>query len=300
MRLVFVGECMVELAPDGDRLRRGFAGDTFNMAWYARRLCPGDWAVDYVTAIGTDAISDEMAAFIAASGIGTAHVQRREDRTVGLYLISLSDGERSFSYWRGQSAARLLAADRTALDRAFAGADIVCLSGITVAVLEDPGRDTLAAALADYRAGGGSVVFDPNIRPRLWHDAATMRAVLTRFAGLSDVVLASFEDEASHFGDADPAATVARYRATGAPCVVVKDGANPIHATEVGRDTTVSPDPVRTVVDSTAAGDSFNAAYLVGLLSGADMSARLTAGAALSRRVIQQRGALSDAAVDGM
>lgn len=296
MRLVFVGECMVELAPAGEMLRRSFAGDTFNMAWYVRRLCPSDWAVDYVTAIGSDPISDEMAEFMASAGVGTAHVQRRDDRTVGLYLISLANGERSFSYWRGQSAARLLAEDRVRLDRAFAGADIVCVSGITVAILEGDGRDVLAAALRAYREAGGHVVFDPNIRTRLWSDAAEMRAALTRFAGLSDTVLASFEDEATHFGDADPQTTVARCLAAGASCVVVKDGANPIHAIETGQETVVRPEPLDTVTDSTAAGDSFNAAYLVRLLAGDDMAARLEAGAAVSRRVIQERGALSEKA----
>jgi len=297
MRLVFAGECMVELAPEGDALRRGFAGDTFNMAWYARRLCPAGWTVDYVSAIGSDAISGEMADFMAASGIGTDHVQRRDDRTVGLYLISLADGERSFSYWRGQSAARLLAEDRARLERAFAAADLVCLSGITVAILEGAGRDVLAEALGVYREGGGHVVFDPNIRPRLWAGADEMRGEITRFAGLSDTVLASFEDEAAHFGDATPEATRARYLAGGAPCVVVKDGGNPIHAIEDGVETVMRPEPVETVTDSTAAGDSFNAAYIVRLLSDDAMAARLEAGCALSRRVIQERGALSERAV---
>ncbi len=95
MRMVFVGECMVELAPEAGLYRRGFAGDTFNMAWYARKLAPL-WQVDYLSAIGTDAVSDEMAAFIAAAGIGTTHLARKASRSVGLYMISLHNGERSF------------------------------------------------------------------------------------------------------------------------------------------------------------------------------------------------------------
>ncbi|MGY9048981.1 MAG: sugar kinase, partial [Rhodobacterales bacterium] len=192
MRLVFVGECMVEIAPDGAAFRKGFAGDTFNMAWYARHLCPRDWSVDFVSAIGQDAISDELAGFMTAAGVGTRHVQRHADRTVGLYMISLKDGERSFSYWRSQSAARRMAEDGAKLEEAFDGADLVCLSGITLAVLEGAGRDTLAAALTKFRAAGGQVAFDPNIRPRLWATMDEMREVVMRFAGLSDIVLASF------------------------------------------------------------------------------------------------------------
>ena len=91
-------------------------------------------------------------------------------------------------------------------------------------------RTTLAAALHDLRKAGGRIAFDPNIRPRLWANPRDMRDTITRFAGLSDVVLASFDDEAGHFGDADPQATVARYVAAGAGGVIVKNGPDPVIA----------------------------------------------------------------------
>ncbi|TKA96061.1 sugar kinase, partial [Cereibacter changlensis] len=111
-RFVALGEAMVEMAPTGEpgTFAMGFAGDTLNTAWYLRRALPG-WSVDYATCIGTDAVSDRMLGFLEDAGIGVGHVARLAERTVGLYLIELRDGERSFSYWRGQSAARLLARD---------------------------------------------------------------------------------------------------------------------------------------------------------------------------------------------
>jgi 2-dehydro-3-deoxygluconokinase len=296
MRMVFIGECMVELAPEGALYRRGFAGDTFNMAWYARRLAP-DWQVDFVSAIGSDAVSDEMAAFIAAAGIGTRHLFRRPERSVGLYMISLQNGERSFSYWRSQSAARLLAEEETALSASFAGADLVTLSGITIAILDAKGRDTLARALQAHRARGGRVAFDPNIRPRLWASAEEMRATITRFAGLSDIPLASFDDEATHFADASPEASLARYRAAGARDVVVKNGAAPMLALINGQSLSYAGPRVETIVDTTAAGDSFNAGFLTRWLAGAAAEAALAAGASLAAKVIQHRGALAPEAL---
>ena len=116
MRIVCIGECMVEMAPDPEgRYVMGFAGDTFNTAWYLRRALPAGWQVDYATAIGDDATSDQMLAFFRAEGIGTSHVQRLPGAGVGLYLITLAGAERSFSYWRSASAARRLAADPAAL-----------------------------------------------------------------------------------------------------------------------------------------------------------------------------------------
>ncbi|MBL3571535.1 sugar kinase, partial [Rhodovulum visakhapatnamense] len=258
-----IGECMVELAPATDGLfRMGFAGDTFNCAWYARRLLPADWSVGYATAVGSDAVSDDMLAFMAAEGVETGAIRRIEGRTVGLYMIALKDGERSFSYWRGQAAAKAMADDPDWLDKVFAGRDLLHVSGITLAILAPEARERLCAALARARAAGARVSFDTNVRPRLWADAAEMRAGLMLGASVADTVLPSFDEEQAAFGDASPEATVARYRAAGATTVVVKNGAAPILLSAEGTEAEIAPEPVARVVDSTAAGDSFAAGFL--------------------------------------
>ena len=294
-RLVAIGEAMVEMAPSdtaGD-YRMGFAGDTLNTAWYARRVLPADWQVDYLTAVGQDAVSDRLVTFLDAAGIRTGHVARLAGRTVGLYLIELQNGERSFAYWRGQSAARLLA-DPARLTHGLQGAGIVYLSGITLAILEGNGRAHLYDALRAARYAGAIVVFDPNLRPRLWPDSATMCAVVMEAAALSDVVLPSHEDEATFFGDADLATTAARYAAAGAALVVVKNGGGTMLSLDDGASATHAPEVVTHVVDSTAAGDSFNAGFLGAWLSGADVATSIRAGARLAAQVIGQRGALCD------
>ena len=290
-RIVCIGECMVEMAPTGadGTYRMGFAGDTMNTAWYLRRQMPGG-AVDYLTAVGTDAVSDAMVAFLGAAGIGTAQVQRRADRTVGLYLIQLAGAERSFAYWRGQSAARTLAEDAAALDDALTGADIAYLSGITLAILPEADRVTLLSALARLRRGGGRVVFDPNLRPALWSSPDEMTRAVTEAAEVADIVLPSFEDEAQWFGDASPEATALRYG--GAGLVVVKNGPGEIVTRQ---DDTITAHPAvkaSRIVDTTAAGDSFNAGFLAAHLAGSPLSEAIRAGADLAARVIGHRGAL--------
>ncbi|WEF24824.1 sugar kinase [Paracoccus sp. S3-43] len=299
MRILSIGEAMVELgqADQPGLWRLGIAGDTLNTAWYLRRLLGADSQVDYLTRVGTGAFSQRMLDFLAAEGIGTAHIGRDPDREIGLYAISLKDGERSFAYWRDTSAARRLADDPAVLDAALEGAAVAYVSGITVAILPSEGRANLRAALTRARAAGTRVVFDPNLRPRLWADAATMRQGISDAAAGADLVLPSFDDEATHFGDADPQATVARYLALGAGQVVVKNGGGPIRFG--GRDgcgavTDLVPEAP---VDSTAAGDSFNAGYLAAWLTGADCAAAIAAGHALSRKVIGHRGALVREAV---
>jgi 2-dehydro-3-deoxygluconokinase len=294
MRALSVGECMVEFLRQDDGLwRQGFAGDTLNVAWAMRALLPPDQAVDYVSRVGTDALSDRMLAMLQAAGIGTGTIARDPDRTLGLYTIETdAAGERSFAYWRSASAARGLARDGAALAATLAGADLVYLSGITLAILPAGDRANLLAALGARGARGFRLAFDPNIRPRLWSGAAETRAAVTAVAQLCDIVLPTQDDEAACFGDADAEATLTRYAALGVPEVVVKDGTRP---TLVQADGVVTRHPVRPaerVLDTTGAGDSFNGAYLAARLTGATPAAAVAAAQAVSRAVVGQRGAL--------
>ena len=289
-RIVSIGECMVEMAPAGaaNTFQAAFAGDTFNTAWYIGQLRP-TWTIDYVTCVGRDAISEQMCAFMRDAGIGTDHIGRLSDYTVGLYMIQLDDGERSFAYWRGQSAARELMQQPGLLAGATAGADVVYLSGISIAILDDIGRAALKAELIKARAAGAQIAFDPNLRPRLWASTQAMCDAVMDFAGVSDLVFPSHDEEALYFGDADTAATQKRYAAAGCTTIVVKNGGGPIDYLGDGQNGTYVPELAATVRDTTAAGDSFNAGFLA---ADGDTPTRIAAGAALAGRVIQGAGAL--------
>ena len=292
-----IGECMIEMAPQpGGGFRMGFAGDTFNTAWYARRIAGHDIDVAYMTALGDDDPSRSMTEFMETAGIRPV-VTRRSDRTVGLYVISLKDGERSFSYWRDSAAARTLADDLDALP-GLKGGDLAYFSGITLGILPEAGRENLLAALQKARAEGVHVAFDPNLRPRLWTTTADMCDWVMRGAKVADIALPSYEDESAYFGDADPAATAARYQDAGVTLAVVKDGPNPVLCAAETDHHIIAPAPAERVVDTTAAGDSFNAQFLVSWLQGAELETAVSRACNLSRHVIGAPGALVDTLPD--
>ncbi|WEX76572.1 sugar kinase [Sinorhizobium numidicum] len=291
--MLSIGECMVELMQaEGDMLRKGYAGDTFNTAYYARLFLPTDWSVDYFTAVGTDIVSSEMLAFIENTGIGTGHIRRIEGLMPGLYMIHLKEGERSFSYWRSASAAKLLAEDPERLRAAIEASDVVFFSGITLAILAANTVETLLTELRRARASGKRVVFDPNIRPRLWGEPARMRATLEAGARAANLVMPSFDDEAAHFGDESVEATIDRYRALGVEDVAVKDGARGVTLHFTGEERVHVPAVAAAVVDTTSAGDSFNGAFLARLAAGDSPAEAAAFAVRVAAAVIGHHGAL--------
>jgi 2-dehydro-3-deoxygluconokinase len=292
--LLIIGECMVEFAPaakDG-LFQRGFAGDTFNTAWHFQRHAGRKWQTSFLTAIGDDTMSVAMQAFISEANINTAHIQVLPGKTCGLYTISLQGAERSFAYWRGQSAAKHLADDSVALKAAFDSASDIYFSGITLAILSSAARKTLISALLEAKSAGKSITFDPNIRMRLWADANEAKSAITAAAKASTRIMPSFDDEKMLFGDASPEATIKRYQKFGAGEIIVKDGANNTTISSAGFLAEVPATKVKKPVDTTGAGDAFNAGYLAGRLNGFSTVASAKYGHAIASDVIKGRGAL--------
>ena len=148
-----------------------------------------------------------MREFMEKNGIGTEHIRTVPGRRPGLYMIHQAGGDRHFTYWRDMSAARTLGDDPEALTSAFAGADILYFSGITLAILTPRPRGRLMKAIVNARNAGAQVVFDPNVRPALWSSKEVMASTITAAATIADLVLPTHTDEAPLFGDASANAT---------------------------------------------------------------------------------------------
>ena len=298
--VVSVGECMVELArgPDG-RFGQAFGGDTFNMAVYLARCGVN---VAYATALGDDPYSAGILELARTEGIGTGLIHIAPGRMPGLYLIETTpQGERTFHYWRDRSPARELF-DGTAADQvtaAMPAAPLVIFSGITLSLYNDAGLDRLATAIADAKTAGARIAMDGNYRPRGWGgDSARACRVMERFWRLADIALPTFDDEAALWGDANPQATMQRLSTFGAGEIAVKHGPDGAFCQAggetAGGEITHVPIPARIVpVDTSAAGDSFNAAYLAARLRGEASAAAALAGHRLAAVVIQHRGAIA-------
>ncbi len=295
MKIGVIGECMIELFDRGDgSCLRGFGGDTLNTAIYLARCAGTAIDVHYVTALGDDPYSDEMLAAWQAEGLFTDCVERLPGGVPGLYLIRTdAAGERSFYYWREQAPARKLfqTPGANTLEQQLGAFDWLYFSAITLAVLEPAGRRQLLDFLGAFRSAGGKVAFDSNYRPRLWpaDDAADW---VTRAYRNCDLAMPSIDDESALWRDADPASVLARLSELGCAEIVLKRGGDSCLVSLAGARHEYPVAPPERVIDTTAAGDSFNAGYLAARLQGGTVEASVGAGQRVARQVIGQRGAV--------
>jgi 2-dehydro-3-deoxygluconokinase len=279
-RVACLGECMIELVerPDGS-LTRGFGGDTLNTALYLARL---GVPTAYVTALGTDPFSDTLLDAWQAEGIDTGSVLRLPGRLPGLYMIQTDPaGERRFHYWRDSAPVRQLfdLPETPAIETALAASELIYLSGVTLSLFGDTGRQRLFDTLARARRGGTMVAFDTNFRPRGWPDRQAAQRVYEQMIGSADIVLASIEDYQLLDDSSDAGELAERLKAAGVPEIVVKlmEPACRVIAADV---------------DTTAAGDSFSAGYIAARRAGGAPEAAAAAGHRLAGVVVRHRGAI--------
>lgn len=289
-----IGECMLELsaANGDDQWRMGFAGDTLNTLWAIRALMP-DVPADYVTAFGDDPFSERQIAFLRKCGIGTAHSPVIAGARPGLYAITLEGAERSFTYWRADSAARRLAKDPAGLAKSLSNLKLAYFSGITLAILDEESRRALLHALRTAREAGALIAFDPNYRPRLWPSPEAARHAMTDALALADIALPTFPDERELFGDATPEETLHRLARSGIREAVVKNGAEDALVMFEGRKARLPAVRADDAVDTTGAGDAFNGAYLAARVMGHGPDEATSRAHRTAAAVVRVRGALA-------
>lgn len=292
--VVCVGEVMVELARGTDgRFGLGFGGDTFNTAVYLARA-----GIDtsYATALGDDLFSGQLLALAALEGVGAKTILQVKGRMPGLYLITTDErGERTFHYWRDTAPARALfeLEGWQEVAEALVTARALYFSGITLSLYSNTGLGRFFATLELAGTKGAARVFDGNFRPRGWGgDLGRARTIFAEAMKRSTIALPTFEDEVALWGDASPMATIERITTYGVREVVVKNGPAGALIYADGQVIEVPVEREVLPVDTTGAGDSFNAGYLAARLKGASPADAALAGHRLAGAVIMHRGAL--------
>lgn len=280
---------MIELAQEGETWHTFYGGDTLNTAIHLARA---GVETAYLTALGRDAFSVDMRQKWADEGIETSLILTDPSRLPGLYAISTDEGgERSFSYWRSDSAARGMF-DCAGIDAAIATAEraeLLAFSLISLAILPKEGLERLLAVARAVRERGGIVAFDGNYRPHLWPSPQDAIAARDAAIGIATIGLPTLEDEAALSKATDAAEVAAHWQALGCQETVVKLGAEGCRLPD---GSLVAPDAVLNPVDTSGAGDAFNGGYLAARLAGAPPAEAARQGHKTAAWTIMRRGAI--------
>jgi 2-dehydro-3-deoxygluconokinase len=238
-----------------------YGGDTFNTAVYLRRCTnSADIEVSYATGLGTDQLSQSLQKEWQALGLRLDEVEYIEGRLPGMYLIETDTrGERTFHFWRENSAARAyFQAAQTALEKNADTLDCLYFSGITLAILNDASRQRLFALLERAKSNGCRVVFDNNFRPKLWLDCKVAQSVYRQAFANCHTAMITLDDHQAVFECASLEDALIHAQGLDMPEVVIKRGADPTlvrqeHTTEW---LPIPTQVVKQVVDTPAAGDA--------------------------------------------
>lgn len=288
-KIVCCGEGMLELARDGQGWNLAYGGDTLNTAVHLARL---GQTVAFLTALGGDEFSNRLKQRWAEEKLDTSYVLEHPSRTVGLYAISTDDrGERSFTYWRDASAAREMFALKgsEAAMEAASNAALLYFSLVTLAILPPDGRRALLNLAERVRQAGGRVAYDNNFRARLWPSAADAVYAHEAAIAVAGIGLPTLEDETHLVQMSDFIDVQRRWRELGCSHVVIKLGAQ---GCVLPDGQVVPPEKLLSPIDTSGAGDAFNAGYLSAILRGSEPADAARAGHRLAGWVISRSGAL--------
>ena len=303
MKNIFLfGECMVELmttarSPLANTMKQSFAGDVFNTAVYLKRTF-SQAKVHLVTAVGKDEFSLDMIQYFENESIGTDFVFQSDDKIPGLYSIQLDDaGERSFTYWRENSAARSVMNfinDDTI--QQFNAGDIFFFSGISLGVVKPDDRDNFWRFVNQLKAAGITIVFDLNYRPKLWASEDEAREQFRLAFQAADILLPGVDDFAAIFALDQVEEIIAFFAQYDYQELVIKNGDKNVYCISTAGQEIVDVTPVAKVVDTTSAGDSFNGGYLSARLAGKSIADSVEFANQVAGFVIQHPGAIVDQA----
>lgn len=292
MDVITLGETMVLFTPKSSGLMR-YAGDfstkvagaESNVAIGLSRL--GKQA-GWISRLGNDEFGERVLSFIRGEGVDVSQVTFDDTAATGLYFKEkLTPGELRLKYYRHDSAAsRMSAID---IDEDYiASAKFLHVTGITPALSEDC-YETVLTAIDYAKKNGVTVVFDPNLRRKLWTDTRA-REVLRELSALADIVLPGIDEAEFIFGKSTPEKLAQDFCNNGSSTVILKLGKQGAYFLSNESSGFVKGFPVEQVVDPVGAGDGFAAGCLSGLVDGIELKEVVRRGNAVGAMVTMADG----------
>ena len=294
--VITFGEAMLLMVADrpgpleyAQAFHKRTAGAETNVAIGLARL---GLRVGWASRLGTDSMGRYLLHAMAAEGIDCSHVVCDSTQKTGFQFkgVVIDGSDPPVEYHRQGSAASHMGPADIDADW-LRSARHLHATGVFAAI----SASSLPAAqktMELMRSAGGSVSFDPNLRPTLWARPEHMRQAINDLATRADWVLPGLEEGRLLTGESTPEGIAHFYRQRGAQLVVVKLGSEGAYfegdaAVGAGY---VPGFAVAQVVDTVGAGDGFAVGVISALLEGLNVPEAVKRGAWIGARAVQVLG----------
>ena len=292
MDVVSIGETMVLFTPESAgpmRYSRTFSSriagaETNTLIGLAKLGHQAGW----ISRLGKDEFGAQVLSQVRGEGVDVSQVTLDDQAPTAIFFKEhLQEGRVRVSYYRRHSAASRLTPEHVS-EAYIAGARYLYLTGITPA-LSAGCREALFRAIDIADRHGVPVVFDPNLRRKLWSEEEA-RQVLTAIAARSAVILAGSEEGRFLFGTGEHQEMAESFHQLGSRIVVIKLGGQGAYYSANGEWKHVPAYKLAKVADPVGAGDGFAAGLLSGLLDGLALEAAVLRGNAVGASVAAVNG----------
>jgi sugar/nucleoside kinase (ribokinase family) len=249
-----------------------------------------------ITAVSNDSFGNFLKNELRKNAVDVSHVVVKKGKrtTVTFVANDPATGERSFMFYRepwigGTADTSLEAKD---IDKSYiSGANILHVSGFSLS--QNPCRDAVFKAIGYAKKAGVKVSFDPTLRTDVWNSPSVLRKTYDKALRASDIATFSKEEAEFIFQTADPEEAAQRALGYGIKIVGIKLGEKgSMIFSEAGEKIELPAFKVKPI-DTTGAGDGWNAGLLVGLIKKWDLKKCITVANAIGALVVTKKGAIT-------
>jgi len=236
---------------------------------------------------------DEFGSFILRDfereGVDTSHVKRVKGRATGIAFYSVDEkGERHYVFYRlhGYSDPETMLRPKDIKEEYVAQSKMLHFSESLLRKSET--RNAVFRALKIAKDSGVSVSYDPNMREELWGDRGEFLKIQRKALGLANVFLATLKETSLIVGRRTAKVTAEEVLTLGPEIVVIREK----NFYRVATRSQSFRTPVFKVraVDTSGAGDAFDAGFLTGLIRGWSLEKAVLLGSTVAALKVMKVG----------
>jgi 2-dehydro-3-deoxygluconokinase len=292
-KICSIGECMIEITNTyNNNFQQSFAGDTLNFCSYLNKK---NFNVDYLSSVGKSEINKDFFNLLKSKKISKKLIHIHPHNETGLYLIKNDkNGEKNFYYWRDNSAAKnyLNELNYKKLEIILKKYHYIYFSGITLSIISKNKQKDFCNLIKKLKEYNVKIIFDLNIRIKRWPNKKHLNASINLFLPFIDILFSTGEDIKNWKNNDNLSFFNKLIKSNKINHAIFRKNASLNYAILNDQIYKITNKVHKMIVDSSGAGDGYNAAYISEFLTSGDVYRSLQASHLLGSKIVMKKGAI--------